>query len=134
MSEVLGTYREYETIFIMRPDATDEVTESVRSRVEGVVEKFEAKLTKWDDWGKRKLAYQIRDRTAMKNHQKGLYVYMQYVGNNEVVAELERNLRMTEPVLRYMTIRLDGDADINAAVAQLEEAEEAAAPAEGAQE
>jgi small subunit ribosomal protein S6 len=123
MSEVLGTYREYETIFIMRPDASDEVAGAVRTRVEGVVEKFDAKLTRWDDWGKRTLAYQIRDRTAHKNHGRGLYVYMKYVGNNELVAELERNLRMTEPVLRYMTIRLDGDADIEAAVAELDAAD-----------
>ena len=126
MSEVLGTYREYETIFIMRPDATDEVTESVKGRVEGVVEKLGAKLTRWDDWGKRKLAYQIRDRTAMKYHTKGLYVYLKFVGNNEIVAELERNLRMAEPVLRYMTIRLDGDTDIEAAVMEIDAPEEAA--------
>ena len=120
MSEVLGTYREYETIFIMRPDASDEVTESVKGRVEGVVEKLGAKLTRWDDWGKRKLAYQIRDRTAMKYHDRGVYVYMKYVGSNELVAELERNLRMAEPVLRYMTIRLDGDACIESAIAELD--------------
>ena len=126
MSEVVGTYREYETIFIMRPDASEEVTTSVKGRVEDVIEKLGAKLTRWDDWGKRKLAYRIRDRTAMKYHDRGLYVYLKFVGNNELVAELERNLRMAEPVLRYMTIRLDGDTDIEAALVELDAPEPAA--------
>lgn len=126
MSVTRGTYREYETIFIMRPDAGEEVARSVRERVQGVFEKLNGQLANWDDWGKRKLAYQIRDRTALKHHSKGYYVYMRYAGKNDLVAELERNFRMSEAVLRYMTIRLDEDFDLEAAMAGKEESAEAA--------
>ena len=110
--------REYETIFIMRPDATEEMTTRVRERVEGVVARLNAHLLSYDDWGKRKLAYEIRDRTALKRHQKGLYIYLRLLGGNDLIAELERNFRMLEPVLRYMTIKLDTDVIAEERLAQ----------------
>lgn len=112
MSAIRGTHREYETIFIMRPDSTDQLIDNVRTRIDDVFERLEGKMVKLDSWGKRKLAYSIRDKTAQKNIQKGLYFYMRYVGANDLVPELERNLRMLEPVLRYMTIKLDDDFNL----------------------
>lgn len=112
MSATLGTHREYETIFIMRPDAGEETASSVSERIKSVFERLGGQMINWDDWGKRKLAYDIRDRTALKHHTKGYYIYMRYAGANDLVAELERNLRMQEAVLRYMTVRLDGDFDM----------------------
>jgi small subunit ribosomal protein S6 len=106
-SSIAHLSREYETIFIMRPDATEEMTSRVRERIDDVLERLKGNLISYDDWGKRKLAYEIRDRTALKRHHKGLYIYLRYLGGNDVVAELERNFRMLEPVLRYMTIKLD---------------------------
>lgn len=113
MSATQGTYREYETIFIMRPDSTDQITDSVKERINGVMDKLDGKLVSYDSWGKRKLAFAIRDRTGQKNHYKGLYFHLRYVGDNALVPELERNLRMLEPVLRYMTIKLDEDFDLS---------------------
>jgi small subunit ribosomal protein S6 len=130
MSATLGTHREYETIFIMRPDAGEETASSVSERIKSVFERLEGHMISWDDWGKRKLAYEIRDRTALKHHTKGYYIYMRYAGANDLVAELERNLRMQEAVLRYMTVRLDGDFDVEAAkAARKSEKQEAAAEA-----
>ncbi len=114
MSTTVGTYREYETIFILRPDVGEEVMTSVRERVEGIFENLGGHMINWDDWGKRKLAFEIRDRTALKHHHKGNYIYLHYASKNDLVAELERNFRMLESVLRYMTVRLDADADMDA--------------------
>ncbi|MEL6177810.1 MAG: 30S ribosomal protein S6 [Myxococcota bacterium] len=108
-SSIAHLSREYETVFIMRPDATEEMTARVRERVNSVTERLNGHILTYDDWGKRKLAYEIRDRTAQKRHQKGLYVYLRYLGGNDMVAELERNFRLLEPVLRYMTIKLEDD-------------------------
>jgi small subunit ribosomal protein S6 len=112
MSATQGNIREYETIFILRPDSTDQIQDSVRSRIESVMEKLEGRLLKFDNWGKRKLAFDIRDRTGQKKHYKGLYQYIRYAGGNELVPELERNLRMQEPVLRYLTIKIDDDSNV----------------------
>jgi small subunit ribosomal protein S6 len=114
MSITRGTHREYETIFVMRPDAGDEITKNVRERIEGVFTRLNGHVIQWDDWGKRKLAFEIRDRTALKHHAKGYYIHLHYAGGNDLVAELERNLRMQEAVLRYLTVRLDEDFDLDA--------------------
>ena len=111
MSSTQGNFREYETIFIMRPDSTDQVQDSVRSRIDGVFEKLGGRMLTYDNWGKRKLAFDIRDRTGQKKHFKGLYKYMRFAGGSDLVPELERNLRMQEPVLRYLTIKIDKDVN-----------------------
>ena len=103
--------REYETIIVIRPDATEEISTSVKERVEGVIEKLNGHLLGWDDWGKRKLGYEVRDRTGMKRHTKGIYVYIRTLGAPDLIPELERNFRMLEPVLKYLTIKLDVDVD-----------------------
>jgi small subunit ribosomal protein S6 len=103
--------REYETIIVIRPDATEEISASVRERVESVIEKLDGVLIAWDDWGKRRLGYEVRDRTGMKRHSKGIYVYIRSLGAPDLIPELERNFRMLEPVLKYLTIKLDVDVD-----------------------
>ncbi len=129
MSETQGQYREYETIFIMRPDSTDQAVEQVRSRIDGVMEKLQGRILKFDNWGKRKLAFSIRDRAGQRQHAKGLYTYMRFVGTSDLVPEIERNMRMLEPVLRYMTIKLDADVDPNTVEERLVAAEARAAAA-----
>jgi small subunit ribosomal protein S6 len=90
--------REYETIYILRPNVdTDEATK-VSDRVQDVMTRLGAKITKVDTWGKRKLAYPI------KRFGRGVFVYVRYVAMNDVVAELERNLGILEPVIRFQTI------------------------------
>ncbi|MBH23828.1 MAG: 30S ribosomal protein S6 [Myxococcales bacterium] len=123
-SSIAHLLREYETVFIMRPDATEEMTARVRERIDSVSERLGGHIINYDDWGKRKLAYEIRDRTAQRRLQKGLYVYMRYLGGNDLVPELERNFRLLEPVLRYMTIKLDEDVIASERLAQEAQSEE----------
>lgn len=90
--------REYELIYILKPNVDPDDAEKVARRVQEIIAATNGKLTKVDIWGKRKLAYSI-DR-----HTRGIFVYLTFVGFGEAVAELERNLRLAEPVIRYQTI------------------------------
>lgn len=89
---------EYETIYILRPDAGREASERVSERVRDVIGKQDGKLTRVENWGYRKLAYTVRKQT------RGVYVYLKYLGSGNVVAELARNLRLQESVLKFQTI------------------------------
>lgn len=103
MRDEPGTKREYETIFILRPEINQEGISSVNNRVRHVIESMGGKVIKLDNWGKRKLAYEI------KKQLKGIYLYWQYLGSTGVVEEIERNLRMLESVIRYYTVKVDED-------------------------
>jgi small subunit ribosomal protein S6 len=107
--------REYETIYILRPDVSTEDAARVSSRIPEVVERLGGKVTKVDNWGKRRLAYTIG------RHIRGIMVYVKYVGYNELVAEIERNLRLFDTVIRYQTVRLEGSIDLDAVVVVPEE-------------
>jgi small subunit ribosomal protein S6 len=108
MRDEPGTLREYETIFILRPDTQNDAISQVNQRIRGVIEQAGGKLLKLDNWGKRKLAYEI------KKELKGIYLYWQYLGSSGLVQELERNLRMLDSVVRYYTTIVDADIDPNA--------------------
>ena len=97
--------REYETIYILRPNVDSAEAEKVATRVREVVARLEATLTKVDTWGKRRLAYPIQ------KHTRGIYVYLRYVGFGDIVAELERNLRLLDSVMRFQTIVLADKID-----------------------
>ena len=88
MRDEPGTQREFETIFILRPDTNQDGIQLVNTRVRGVIDQMGGKLLKLDNWGKRKLAYEV------KKQLKGIYLYWQYLGTPGVVEEIERNLRM----------------------------------------
>jgi small subunit ribosomal protein S6 len=103
-----NTQREYETIFILRPDTSNDAIAQLNGRLKGIVESFGGKVMKCDNWGKRKLAYEIRKQL------KGIYLYWQYLAVAGTVDELERNLRMVDNVIRYYTVKVDQDIDPNA--------------------
>ncbi len=89
--------REYEIVFVLAPNADNAEAERVNAKVNEVVSGFGGKLLKLDNWGRRKLAYPIRRNT------RGIFVYAKYIGKPGVVAEVERNLRIADSVLRYQS-------------------------------
>ena len=97
---------EYETIYLLSPQTPPTEAARVSDRVEEVVRRLEGKLLKVDNWGKRRLAYPIRKNT------RGIFIYFRYVGFNDIVAEIERNLRLLDPVVRFQTVRVRGDVDV----------------------
>jgi small subunit ribosomal protein S6 len=106
----MSRIREYETIYVMRPDISDVDADKITDRMRAVIREHSGKIVEVNNWGKRKLAYEI------SKHQKGIYVYWRFVGNTAAVSELERNLRMMEPVLRYLTVKLDESVDLETIV------------------
>jgi small subunit ribosomal protein S6 len=113
--QAITSAREYETIYVLRPDAGREASESIGSRVLDVISKQHGSLTRVENWGYRKLAYPVR------KHGRGVYVYIKYVGDGQLVSELERNLRLQDAVLKFQTVKIGKAAA--AAVAQPEDIE-----------
>src|SRR4026209_269399 len=103
MREEPSTSREYETIFILRPDTPNAGVARVNVRLRGVLDQMGGKVLKLDNWGKRKLAYEVRKQL------KGIYLYWRYLATSGTVEELERNLRMLDSVIRYYTVKVDAD-------------------------
>ena len=103
MRDEPGTQREYETIFILRPETNQEGITQVNTRVRSVIDSMGGKALKLDNWGKRKLAYEINKQL------KGIYMYWRFLGGTGVVEEIERNLRMLDSVIRYYTVKVDED-------------------------
>lgn len=104
--EVTRLGREYETIYILRPDVVKEAAEKVANRVADAVSREGGRLTLVDTWGRRALAYPIR------KHRRGVYVYVKYLGSGAVVNEIERNLRMLDDVLRFQTVLVSDEVDL----------------------
>ena len=115
MRDEPGTQREYETVFILRPDTNQDGIQLVNTRVRGVIDQMGGRLLKLDNWGKRKLAYEV------KKQLKGIYLYWQYLGTTGVVEEIERNLRMLDQVIRYYTVKVDENVDPTAKPAAIDD-------------
>lgn len=116
---------EYETIYIMRPTADDDARGNVRARVEGIINNSSGHLLSFNDWGSRRLAYRIRDRVEARYYEQGVYQYTRFLAPADTIAEIERNLRIMDSVLKFMTIKIEEDLipeeRLNAPVAQEEE-------------
>jgi small subunit ribosomal protein S6 len=110
-----NTAREYETIYILRPNTPNEGVADVNTRIKGVIEGMGGKIIKVDNWGKRRLAYEVA------KERKGIYLYWLYLAQPGVVEETERNLRMLDSVIRYLTVKVDEDVDVNARPSEIDD-------------
>lgn len=106
-SQILKS-REYETIYILRSDVDADTAEKVQARVAEVVGRDNGKLVKVESWGRRKLAYPVAKQ------RKGVYVFVKYVGRGGLVQELERNLKLSDSVLKFQTIQTNDEVDVEA--------------------
>jgi len=93
--------RTYEVMFIVRPDMADEDLDKLISSLETSVTNVGATVKNVERMGKRRLAYTVR------KFQDGIYVLMVLEGEGGMVKEVERRLRVTEPVIKFMTVRVD---------------------------
>jgi len=103
--DIPGRKREYETIYILRPDSTTDVIAQVNTKARTVIETNGGTIIKIDNWGKRKLAYEV------KKQLKGIYLFFSYLGTAGLVEELERNLRLTDSVIRYYSVKIAENVD-----------------------
>src|SRR5438132_11523033 len=97
--------REYETIFLGRPDLAEDLVAKIVERLRGIVQRDAGKVIKVENWGKKKVAYEV------KKHLRAIFIRFDYLGGTHMVAEFERNLRMTDDVLKYQSVKLADDVD-----------------------
>ena len=119
----------YETTFITRSELSDDGLKVLHDRLAQVVSGYGGEVVLTEDWGKRKLAYTIQ------KENRGHYTYLVYSGKGDIVHEIERNLRLHDHVLRFLTVNLEKEfdsaafqkkrADVHAAAKRREEEREA---------
>jgi len=98
--------RRYETIIITDPDLSDDDRSSLFERIANLISKYEGLLVLQDNWGIKKLAY------GVKKKDRGYYILYDYCTAGGLVDELERFFRIDDRVLKYLTVLLDQDVDI----------------------
>ncbi len=96
--------REYETVFLLRPELTDDAVDKVKDRVRGIVNR-DGKLLRFTIWGKKKTMYPIAKQP------RAIYVHASYLGSPKLVAEVERNLRNFDEVTRYLSSHIADNID-----------------------
>ena len=98
--------KRYETLFIVQVDLPDDELNSLIERYGSIVTAFKGIIVKIEKWGKRKLAYEI------KKQINGFYVLIDFVGKRTVIEELERNFKIDDKILKFMTIMKDDKVDL----------------------
>lgn len=107
--------RKYEVMFIVRPDVADEEVEKLTSTFQSNVTSAGGKVLNAERMGKRRLAYYVR------GFGEGTYVLLVVEGGGEVIHELERRLRVSEPVIKFLSVRTDEDEKRHAKIKKLRE-------------
>lgn len=109
----------YETVIILKADLSDEGIKETIEKTKGQIEGQGGRILRYEDWGRKRLAYEI------KRQGRGAYHLLQYAAPPQVLTEMDRSLKLNEGVLRFMTLRLKGEP-----AAKEEKAPEPARPAE----
>ncbi|MBI2370914.1 MAG: 30S ribosomal protein S6 [Deltaproteobacteria bacterium] len=117
----------YETILIAHPDLSEEDLKGITERVKEVIARGGGAVTQVEEWGKRKLAYEV------KRQQRGHYVLVRYTGTPALITEVNRQLKYTDKVIKYLTVRVKEGAEASPGMAAAGEGlpVAAAAPGEG---
>jgi len=118
--------RKYETVFISDPDLQDQTRIDLFEKVRNIISKEDGILIHFDEWGNKKLAYEIKKKL------RGHYVCVTYGGTGELIKELERNFRLSDDVLKFMTILLSDDVTAEQLEKEAQEAQDQIKPADGA--
>jgi small subunit ribosomal protein S6 len=98
--------RKYELVYVVSPDATDEQVAELHTQVESIVQRMNGQLEKTDNWGRRKLAYEIG------RHKEGTYVLEVINGGGELMKEIDRRLKVTDLVIRHLVVRVDEEQGV----------------------
>ena len=106
--------RRYETIFILRPELGEAQIEENIKRFEGIITAGGGEIIESDLWGSRELAYPIA------HARRGIYVRLDYAANGAILNEIERNLKITDNVIRFLSVLLETDTDVAKARQEIE--------------
>ena len=98
--------RQYELVYILPPDSTEQQVADVHEQVAQVVARMNGQVEKNENWGRRRLAYEIG------HHKEGVYVLDVINGSGELMKELDRRLRVMDIVIRHMVVRVDEEKKV----------------------
>jgi len=93
--------RKYELVYVVSPDATDEQVNELHTQVEGIAQRMGGTIEKTENWGRRRLAYEIG------RHKEGTYVLEVIDGSGELMKEIDRRFKVTDLVIRHLVVRID---------------------------
>jgi len=93
--------RQYELVYLITPEASEQEVADLHTQIEQIVQRFHATLDKTENWGRRKLAYEIG------HHREAIYVVETISGGGEVMKEIDRRLRVLDQVIRHLVVRVD---------------------------
>ena len=93
--------RKYELVYVVSPDASDDQVGALHTQVEETIARMGGQLEKTENWGRRKLAYEIG------RHKEGTYVLEVINGSGELMKELDRRLKVLDYVIRHLVVRVD---------------------------
>ena len=93
--------RTYELVYIVSPDASEEAVAELHTQIEQIIQRYNGTLDKTENWGRRKLAYEIG------HAREGTYVIETITGTGELMKEIDRRLRVIDTVIRHLTVRVD---------------------------
>src|SRR5262245_8334354 len=95
--------RKYELVYVVSPDATEEQVADLQTQVDSIVTRMSGTVVQVDNWGRRKLAYEIG------RHKEGTYVLFVINGSGELMKEIDRRLKVYDIVMRHLVVRVDED-------------------------
>src|ERR671915_479780 len=98
--------RKYELVYVVSPDATDDQVAELHTQVESIVQRLNGQLEKTDNWGRRKLAYEIG------RHKEGTYVLEVINGDGELMKEIDRRLKVSDLIIRHLVVRVDQEQEV----------------------
>jgi small subunit ribosomal protein S6 len=104
----MSATKQYELVYIVAPEATEEQVAEIHTQVETVVGRFHGTIDRTENWGRRRLAYHIG------RHKEGIYVLEVIIGVGDLVKELDRRLKVLDLVVRHLIVRVDEDLRIAA--------------------
>ena len=93
--------RVYEELFILKPDLPEEEVEAYIEQIKGIISTGKGAIDKVDNWGVRKLAYRVN------KYAEGRYVLVQFSSDPDLVHEIERRMRVSDQVIKFITVRID---------------------------
>src|SRR5437899_7565119 len=98
--------RQYELVYILPPDSTEQQVAELHTQIEGVVSRMNGGIDKTENWGRKRLAYEIG------HNKEGVYVLDVINGSGELMKELDRRLRVLDQVIRHMIVRVDQEKNV----------------------
>jgi len=98
--------RQYELVYILPPDSTEQQITEIHDQVASVVSRMGGQIEKTDNWGRRKLAYEIGP------HKEGTYVLETIDGGGELMKEIDRRLKVSDLVIRHLVVRIDEEQSV----------------------